>query len=47
VDSDVLAAPVDSEKVNENGVDGDWEIVNKTSSKGDKWILQRAKPLWT
>jgi hypothetical protein len=47
VDSEVLAAPVDSEKVNENRGEGDWEIINETSSKGDKWILQRAQPLLT
>ena len=38
LDSEVLAAPVHSEKVNENGVGGDWEIVKETSSKGDAWI---------
>jgi hypothetical protein len=47
VDSKVLAAPVDSENVNENWVGGDWEIVKETSSKGDKWILQRAQPQLT
>ena len=26
MDSEVLAAPVDSEKSNKNGVGGDWEI---------------------
>jgi hypothetical protein len=45
VDSEVLAAPVDTEKVNENSVGGD--CLNETSSKGDKWILQRAQPLLT
>ena len=35
VDSEALAAPVDSEKVNE------------TTSKGDVWIRQRAQPLLT
>jgi len=44
VDSEVLAAPVDSENVNENLVDPDLEIVNETSYNGDKWILQRANP---
>jgi len=43
----MVAAPVDLEKVNENGVGGDWEIVNETSSKCDKWILQRAQHLLT
>jgi len=47
VDSEVVAAPVDSEKVNKNCVGGEWEIINETSSKGDKWILQRAQPLLT
>jgi len=46
VDSEVLAAAVDSKKVHGNSVGGDWEIINETSSNGDKWILQRAKPLW-
>jgi hypothetical protein len=44
LDSEVLAAPVDSEKVNENLVGAAWEIVKETISKGDKWILQRAQP---
>jgi len=47
VDSEVLAAPVDLEKVNENRVGGDWDIVNETSSNGDNWIIQRAQPLLT
>jgi hypothetical protein len=47
VDSEVLAAPVDSEKGNKNWVDGDWEIVNETSSVGDARIRQRAQPLLT
>jgi hypothetical protein len=47
VDSEVLAAPVDSEKSNKNGVGGDWEIVNETSSKGDARIRQHARPLVT
>jgi hypothetical protein len=38
----MLAAPVDPEKVNENWVRADWEIVNKTTSKGDVWIRKRA-----
>jgi len=45
VDSEVLAAPVHSEKVNENWVGAEWEIVNETTSKGDAWIRQRAQPL--
>jgi len=44
VDSEVLAAPVDSEKFNENSDGGDWEIINEIRYKGDKWILQRAQP---
>jgi len=47
VDSEVLAAPVDLENINENGVGGDWEIINETTSKGDVWIRQRAQPLLT
>jgi hypothetical protein len=47
VDSEVLAAPVNSEKVNENFVGADSEIVNETSTKGDAWIRQRAQPLLT
>jgi hypothetical protein len=47
VDSEVLAAPVHSEKVNQNGVGAEWEIVNETTSKGDAWIRQRAQPLLT
>jgi hypothetical protein len=43
----MLAAPVDSKNVNENGVVGDWEIVKETTSKGDGWIRQRAQPLLT
>ena len=47
MDSEGLAAPVDSENVNENGVGAHWEIVNETSSKGDTWIHYRAQPLLT
>jgi len=47
VDSEVLAARVDSEKVNKNLVGGEWENINETSSKDDKCILQRAQPLLT
>jgi len=35
VDSEMLAAPVHSEKVNENIVGAEWEIINETTSKGD------------
>jgi hypothetical protein len=35
VDSEELAVPVDSEKVNENRVYADWEIITETPSKGD------------
>ena len=45
MDSEVLATPVDLEKVNVNWVSGAWEIVNETSSKGDMWILQVATPV--
>jgi hypothetical protein len=47
VDSEVLAAPVDLEKLNDNWVGGHWKIINETSSKGYKWILHRAQPLLT
>jgi len=38
VDSEELAAPVDSEIVNENRVVADSEIITETASKGDAWI---------
>jgi hypothetical protein len=47
VDSEVLAAPIHSEKFNENWVGVDWKIINQTTSKGDAWIPQRAQPLLT
>jgi hypothetical protein len=47
VDSEVLAAPVDSEKGRKNCVGGDWEIVNETSSKSDARIRQDSQPLVT
>jgi hypothetical protein len=47
VDSSALAASVDTEKVNENRVGVDGEIVNETNCKGDAWIHQRSQPLWT
>jgi len=40
-----VAAPVDSEKVNENGVGADWEIVTEKPSKGEAWIRKRSQPL--
>jgi hypothetical protein len=43
----VLAAPVNSEKVNQNGVGAEWEIVNETTSKSDAWTRQRTQPLLT
>jgi hypothetical protein len=33
-----LTTPVDSEKVNENRVCADWEIITKTPFEGDIWI---------
>jgi hypothetical protein len=45
VHSEALAAPVDSEKVNENWVGTDWEIINETYSKGDVWICDCTQPL--
>jgi hypothetical protein len=47
MDSEVVAAPVDSEKGNKNWIGGDWEIINETSSKGDARIRQHAQPLVT
>ena len=47
MDSEELAVPVDSEKVNENRVDADWEILIETPSKGDAWIWKRSQPLLT
>ena len=47
MDSGELAAPVDSEKFNENVVSADWEIVTETLSKGDVWIQKRSQPLLT
>jgi len=44
VDSEVLAALVDSGKVNENWVGADWENINKTTSKGDAWFCECAQP---
>jgi hypothetical protein len=42
-----LAALVDLEKVSENRVGADWEIIIKTISKGDAWIRERSQPLLT
>jgi hypothetical protein len=47
VDSEEPAAPLDSENVNENGVDTNWEIVTETPSKGDAWIRKSSQPLLT
>jgi hypothetical protein len=38
MDSEELAAPVDSEKVNENGVGANWKIITETPSKGNTWM---------
>jgi hypothetical protein len=38
VDSEVLAALVNSEKLNQNEVGAELEIINETTSKGDAWI---------
>jgi len=38
LDSEELAAPFDSEKVNKNGIGADWEIVTETPFKTDTWI---------
>ena len=45
VDSEELIAPVDSEKVNENGVGATWEIISETPSKGDTLIWKRSLAL--
>jgi hypothetical protein len=47
MDSEVLAAPVDSEIVNENWATTVSEIVNETDSKADAWIRQLPQPLLT
>jgi len=47
VDSKSLAAPVDSEKNNENKVSADWEIINEKPSKDDARIRKRSQPLLT
>ena len=47
MDSEVLATPVELEKVNENWVGGEWVNVNESISKGDEWIIQRAQLLLT
>jgi len=47
VDSEELTAPLDSEKVNENGVGAGREIVTETPSKGDAWIRKSSQPLLT
>jgi len=38
MDSEEVTTPVDSEKVNENRVGADWEIITEAPSKGDEWI---------
>jgi hypothetical protein len=45
VDSEALADPVDSEKVNENGVGADWKIITEKPSRVDPWIRKRSQPL--
>jgi hypothetical protein len=47
LDSSALAAPLYSEKVNENRVAAGWEIVTETLSKGDALIRKRSQPLLT
>jgi hypothetical protein len=44
VDSEELTVGVDSEKVNENGIGADWEIIIETPSKGEAWIQQSSQP---
>jgi hypothetical protein len=38
VDLEELTTPVDLEKLNDNGVGADWEIITETPSKADAWI---------
>jgi hypothetical protein len=45
VDSSALVALVDLEKVIENGVGADLEIVNETPSTGNAWICESTQPL--
>ena len=47
VDSEALAAPVDEEMVNENGVTTNSEIITETPFKGDTWIQESSQPLLT
>jgi hypothetical protein len=47
VDSEEVTAPVDSEKVNENRVGADREIITEAPSKGDAWIRKGSQPLLT
>jgi hypothetical protein len=44
VDSEALATPVDSEKVSDNGVGADSQMVNETPSTGDAWIRESTSP---
>jgi len=46
MDSEELAAPVDSEKVNENGVGANWKIIIETPSKGNTWMWKRRSCCW-
>jgi hypothetical protein len=47
VDWETLGAPVESEKVNENGVCTGWKIITETTLKGVTWIRKRSQPLLT
>ena len=47
MDSEELAAPLDLEKVNKNGVGADLAIVNETLFKGAAWIWKCSQPLLT
>jgi len=46
MDSWAPAAPVDSEKVKENWLGANLEIIIETTSKGDAWIRQHTHPCW-
>jgi hypothetical protein len=41
MDSEEVTAPIDSEKVNENRVGADREIITEAPFKGDAWTRKR------
>jgi len=44
MDSEMLAAPVNSEKVNENRVGAEWEIINEITSKVTRGFVSAPNP---